>query len=258
MKNSGFVALAVALSMPAIAGEAAAAADNQWRNKGERALQHQRNNESARSNRDRAPRMSDNRGGNENGRVERRNDRNADRGNREPDRRETRSRDRTSDNRRDYDRDRTTWRDNDRNRSYRDNDRNRSYTDRDRNRSYRDNDRRWNDNRRQTVRRDHRDWDRRWRNNNRYDWQRYRRANRSVFSLGFYYSPYRNYSYRRLGTGFRLDSLFYSSRYWINDPWRYRLPAVYGPYRWVRYYDDVLLVDIYDGRVVDVIYDFFW
>ena len=56
----------------------------------------------------------------------------------------------------------------------------------------------------------------------------------------------------------RLGNLFFGSRYWINDPWRYRLPEVYGPYRWVRYYDDVLLVDIYSGEVVDVIYDFFW
>ena len=51
---------------------------------------------------------------------------------------------------------------------------------------------------------------------------------------------------------------FFGSRYWISDPWRYRLPPVYGPYRWVRYYDDALLVDIYSGEVVDVIYDFFW
>jgi hypothetical protein len=52
--------------------------------------------------------------------------------------------------------------------------------------------------------------------------------------------------------------MFYGSNYWINDPWQYRLPPVYGPYRWVRYYDDVLLVDVYSGEVVDVIYDFFW
>ena len=58
--------------------------------------------------------------------------------------------------------------------------------------------------------------------------------------------------------GFFLDSLFFSSRYYINDPWAYRLPSVYGPYRWVRYYDDVVLVDIYTGEVVDVIHDFFW
>ena len=61
-----------------------------------------------------------------------------------------------------------------------------------------------------------------------------------------------------MNVGFRLQNLFYGSRYQINDPWRYRLPPVYGPYRWIRYYDDVLLVDSYDGRVVDVIYDFFW
>ena len=50
----------------------------------------------------------------------------------------------------------------------------------------------------------------------------------------------------------------FGNRYWINDPWQYRLPAVYGPYQWVRYYDDVLLVDTYTGEVVDVIHNFFW
>lgn len=104
----------------------------------------------------------------------------------------------------------------------------------------------------------HHSWDRRWRDNNRYDWYRYRSHNPSIFRFGTYYSPYRNYSYRRLSIGFYLDSLFYGSRYWINDPWQYRLPDVYGPYRWVRYYDDALLVNVYDGEVVDVIYDFFW
>ena len=108
------------------------------------------------------------------------------------------------------------------------------------------------------ARRDYRRWNRTWRDNSRYDWYRYRSNNRSLYSIGRYYAPYRNYSYRRLGIGFSLGSLFYSNRYWISDPWRYRLPEVYGPYRWVRYYDDVMLVDIYTGEVVDVIYDFFW
>jgi hypothetical protein len=106
--------------------------------------------------------------------------------------------------------------------------------------------------------RDHRRWNRGWRDNNRYNWRHYRDRNRTVFHLGLYYAPYRNYSYSRIGVGFYLDSLFFGSRYWINDPWLYRLPEVYGPYRWVRYYDDVVLVDIYTGEVVDVIYDFFW
>ena len=101
-------------------------------------------------------------------------------------------------------------------------------------------------------------WDRNWRNDNRYNWNNYRQSNRNLYRPGRYSSPYSNYAYRRLNIGISLNSLFFSSRYWINDPWQYRLPAVYGSYRWVRYYDDVLLVDTYSGQVVDVIYDFFW
>ena len=142
--------------------------------------------------------------------------------------------------------------------------RNRTYVDPNRTTTYRNTDRNWRDGRRDNDRnwrdgnRDGRQWNRTWRNDNRYDWQRYRTTNRNAYHIGRYYSPYRNYSYRRLSIGFGLDSLFYSSRYWINDPWQYRLPEAYGPYRWVRYYDDALLVDIYSGEVVDVIYDFFW
>ncbi|WP_281363134.1 RcnB family protein [Parasphingopyxis algicola] len=55
-----------------------------------------------------------------------------------------------------------------------------------------------------------------------------------------------------------MGAAFFGSRYLINDPWQYRLPAAYGPYRWIRYYDDVLLVDVRNGYVVDVIHDFFW
>jgi hypothetical protein len=101
-------------------------------------------------------------------------------------------------------------------------------------------------------------WNNNWRRDNRYNWYSYRNANRNVFRLGRYYSPYNNWSYRRLNIGFFLEPLFYSSNYWLDDPWQYRLPEAYGPYRWVRYYDDALLVDTYTGEVVDVIYDFFW
>lgn len=115
---------------------------------------------------------------------------------------------------------------------------------------------------RRDDRRDYREtrrWDRSdWRRNNRYDWRSYRARNRSVYRIGNYHSPYYGYRYRRVGVGFVLRSLFFGSTYWITDPWYYRLPEVYGPYRWVRYYDDVLLVNIYTGEVVDVVYDFFW
>lgn len=110
-----------------------------------------------------------------------------------------------------------------------------------------------------TASRDYRRWDRNdWRRDNRYDWSNYRNQHRNLYRIGRYYSPYSNYSYNRLSIGFFLDRGFYGQNYWIDDPWQYRLPEVYGPYRWVRYYDDVLLVDIYSGEVVDVIHDFFW
>lgn len=157
---------------------------------------------------------------------------------------------RDNDDRRDGDR----WRRNDDRRDWnRDGDRWRG----DRNTWGRDDNRWRNNGTRYGYSQDYRRWDNRWRDNRRYDWWSYRRANPSLYRHS-YYAPYRNYNYRRLSIGFRLDSLFFGSRYWINDPWQYRLPDVYGPYRWVRYYDDALLVDIHTGEVVDVIYSFFW
>ena len=75
---------------------------------------------------------------------------------------------------------------------------------------------------------------------------------------GNYYSPYRGYGYNRLSIGLILDSLFYSNRYWLNDPYQYRLPAAPYGTQWVRYYNDVVLVDTYTGEVLDVIENFFW
>lgn len=101
-------------------------------------------------------------------------------------------------------------------------------------------------------------WDRSWRYDRRYDWYNHRSRYSHIYHLGRYYSPYRDWRYRRLHIGFSLWPLFYSNQYWISDPWYYRLPEAYGPYRWVRYYDDALLVDLRTGQVVDVIYDVFW
>jgi len=117
-------------------------------------------------------------------------------------------------------------------------------------------DRRYRDNR--YAARSSRNWNRSWRNDRRYDWQRHRQAHRNYYRLGRYYAPYRDYRYRRLSIGISLGSAFYGSRYWINNPGYYRLPAAYPGTRWIRYYDDVLLIDTYTGEVIDVIYDFFW
>jgi len=112
----------------------------------------------------------------------------------------------------------------------------------------------WNDRGRDN---DHR-WSNNWRQDRRYDWSGYRSSNRNHFRMPRYYAPYRGYNYSRLSIGLFLNSGFYGSNYWINDPWSYRLPPAYAGYRWVRYYNDVILVDTYTGEVADVIHNFFW
>lgn len=109
---------------------------------------------------------------------------------------------------------------------------------------------RWNGQRR---------WDNDWRQDRRYDWRSYRSRYSDRYRMGRYYAPRGwSYGYRSFSTGIFLNSLLFANNYWINDPWSYRLPPAYGTLRWVRYYDDALLVDIRDGYVVDVIHDFFW
>ncbi|WCT72339.1 RcnB family protein [Sphingomonas naphthae] len=135
----------------------------------------------------------------------------------------------------------------------------------------RDDRRDWRDDRRDDRRYDNRGWDNRggwngndrgaqwnnrWRDDRRYDWQGYRTANRNIYRLPRYYAP-RGYAYRRWSVGYRFDPWAYDRSYWINDPYQYRLPPAYGSYRWVRYYDDVALVDISTGLIADVLYSFF-
>jgi Nickel/cobalt transporter regulator len=102
-------------------------------------------------------------------------------------------------------------------------------------------------------------WNHDWRGDNRYDWRSYRSNNRHYYRQPTYYNPYGyGYGYSRLSIGIFANSRFYANRYWINDPSHYRLPPAYGPYRWVRYYDDALLIDLETGEVVDAIYSFFY
>lgn len=105
---------------------------------------------------------------------------------------------------------------------------------------------------------DQRRWDHRWRDNHRYDWRSYRHSHRHIYRMPRYYAPRGwDYGYSRFSIGIFLGAPLYGSSYWIDDPWYYRLPPAYGSLRWIRYYDDALLVDMRDGYVVDVIYDFF-
>jgi Ni/Co efflux regulator RcnB len=102
-----------------------------------------------------------------------------------------------------------------------------------------------------------RHWRTDWRSDHRYDWNNWRHHHRSHFHLGSYYDPF-GWDYYRYDIGWRLWPSYYRSSYWLSDPWQYRLPPAYGPYRWVRYYDDAVLVNIYTGEVADIVYNFFW
>jgi hypothetical protein len=100
-------------------------------------------------------------------------------------------------------------------------------------------------------------WRSSWHNDRRHDWRDHRRRYGSLFRLGFYFDPF-GWNYQRYGRGWRLWPSYYQSSYWLNDPSMYRLPYAPHPYKWVRYWDDALLVDTYSGQVVDVVHDFFW
>ena len=100
-------------------------------------------------------------------------------------------------------------------------------------------------------------WSTNWRHNDRYDWRSWRNRHRSWFHFGLYYDPF-GWSYRPYEIGWRLWPSYYSRSYWINDPWRYRLPYAPAGYVWVRYWNDALLVDRWSGEVVDVVRNFFW
>jgi len=78
-----------------------------------------------------------------------------------------------------------------------------------------------------------------------------------LFNFGFYRDPF-GWGYQPFSIGWRMWPSYYSQSYWLNDPWQYRLPYAPPGYRWIRYYDDAILVDTWDGQVVDLIRDFFW
>lgn len=109
---------------------------------------------------------------------------------------------------------------------------------------------------RRDLREDRRDYrddrNRRWGDN---DWRDWRNRNRSDFTRGNWRAPFRYYAFR---PGVRIAPTYYGSRYWLADPWRYRLPPAGYNQRWVRHYDDLLLVDTRRGVVIRVINNFYW
>jgi Ni/Co efflux regulator RcnB len=101
---------------------------------------------------------------------------------------------------------------------------------------------------RRDVRQDRRDlrFDRR---DNRQDRRGIREHRRNA-----YVAPYRGWSYRPVTVGFRLRPAFYSPRYYISDYGLYHLRAPHSRWlRWIRYGDELLLVNIRTGRVLQAV-----
>ncbi|MBU6266554.1 MAG: RcnB family protein [Sphingomonadales bacterium] len=91
----------------------------------------------------------------------------------------------------------------------------------------------------------------------REDWRSYRNAHRDAFRMGPYAGP-RGWTYRPVVTGYLFAPTFYAQRFWIANPQAYRLPPAGPGLRWVRYGNDVVLVNLRTGRVVQVFNEFFW
>lgn len=89
----------------------------------------------------------------------------------------------------------------------------------------------------------------------REDWRDYRRSHRDTYRAGNWRAPFR---YNKWNAGARMRPAYYSARYYIADPYRYRLPRPGMNMRWIRHYNDVLLVNVRTGRVIEVNRGFFW
>ncbi len=94
--------------------------------------------------------------------------------------------------------------------------------------------------------------DRAW---GRDDWRGHRDRNRAIYARGNWNAPFRYQTFR---PGVAIGRPYYAQRYWIADPGRYRLPPARPGLRWVRHYNDVLLIDSRRGRVIDVKRNFYW
>ena len=73
-----------------------------------------------------------------------------------------------------------------------------------------------------------------------------------------YVAPYRGWRYRSLTPGYRLQPGFYGPRYTISNFGRYRLGPPGANRRWIRYGNDLVLVNLRNGRVIQVVRNRYW
>lgn len=84
----------------------------------------------------------------------------------------------------------------------------------------------------------------------------YRRSDRG-YNRGTYAGP-RGYRYQPVTVGHRFEPSYYGRNYWVNDWNSYRLARPGLNQRWVRYGNDVVLIDVRSGRVLRVQNRFFY
>ncbi len=89
----------------------------------------------------------------------------------------------------------------------------------------------------------------------REDWRDYRNRNRNLYRPARFNAPFR---YNTFNIGVQLRPQYYGSRYYVNNYSTYRLPAPGRNLRYVRHYNDVLLVNVRTGRVAHVYRGFYW
>lgn len=91
----------------------------------------------------------------------------------------------------------------------------------------------------------------------REDWRDYRAKNRNAFHRSAYVAP-RGLRYRPVAVGTNLNRAFFGKPYWVSNYSAYRLPYPGRGLTYVRYGNDVLLVNTRTGRVIRVYDKFFW
>jgi Ni/Co efflux regulator RcnB len=94
-----------------------------------------------------------------------------------------------------------------------------------------------------------------FRHDRREAWQDNRGIHPDYYRRGNWNAPFR---YRSFAIGGVVPGSYWGSRYYVNDWQRFRLPRPqYGFYRYVRHYDDILLINTRSGRVVRVYRGFY-
>lgn len=89
------------------------------------------------------------------------------------------------------------------------------------------------------------------------DWRDYRRAHPDFYRNGAYAAP-RGYRYRPVTVGYRFEPTYYGRNYWVTDYNRYHLARPGYGQQWVRYGNDVVLINLRSGRVATVFNGFFF